>query len=191
MKFHLTLTVWALLLAPLTHAAAAPLVDAARHQIGVTLSYDPAYRRLPYPGGDVPLSTGVCSDVLIRAFRELGVDLQKAVHEDMKSAFDQYPKTWGLRHPDSNIDHRRVPNLMSFFRRRGWEIGKSRSRSDYQPGDLVTWDLGRGVTHIGIVSDRKSFAGTPLILHNIGQGAAEDDILFQFTIIGHYRPRWG
>ena len=147
----------------------------------------PAYRVIAYPMGDVPKETGVCTDVLIRAFREQKMDLQKAVHEDMKASFDKYPKEWGLNKTDTNIDHRRVPNLMTFFKRRGCEIPISKRITDYQPGDIVAWNLGGGITHIGIASDKKTAAGTPMVIHNIGGGAQEEDILFQYTIIGHYR----
>ena len=163
------------------------LVTAAREQVGVTLSYDPAYRRLSYPGGDVPLSTGVCTDVLIRALRQQGLDLQEAVHRDMRAHFNLYPGHWGLSRPDSNIDHRRVPNLMTWFKRQGWALPLSQDAGAYRPGDIVTWDLGRGLTHIGIVSDRRAGNGVPLVLHNIGRGTREEDILFGFKITGHYR----
>ena len=165
----------------------AKLVQAARSQVGVTLGYDPVYRRLDYPGGDVPLATGVCTDVLIRALRQQGLDLQKSVHEDMRAHFSAYPRNWGLQRPDRNIDHRRVPNLMTWFRRQGMALEVSDKSADYQAGDIVTWDLGRGLTHIGIVSDRTSPAGVPLVLHNIGRGTQEEDILFGFAITGHYR----
>ncbi|KAB0548933.1 DUF1287 domain-containing protein [Pseudomonas argentinensis] len=163
------------------------LVSGAREQVGVTLGYDPAYRRIAYPGGDVPAATGVCTDVVIRALRLQGLDLQKAVHEDMAANFSAYPRQWGLKRPDRNIDHRRVPNLMTWFRRQGMALALSRDTGEYLPGDIVTWDLGRGQTHIGIVSDRLSAAGEPLILHNIGAGTREEAILWRFPIIGHYR----
>jgi uncharacterized protein len=163
------------------------LVGDARSQVGVTLSYDPVYRQLDYPGGDVPASTGVCTDVVIRALREQGLDLQKAVHEDMRAHFSAYPKNWGLKRPDRNIDHRRVPNLMAWFKRQGMAQKVSDQPADYRAGDIVTWDLGGGLTHIGIVSDRASPAGVPLVLHNIGRGAQEEDILFGYRITGHYR----
>jgi uncharacterized protein YijF (DUF1287 family) len=175
---------------PLASAAAATLAEAAREQIGVTTSYDPAYRKLTYPGGDVPKETGVCSDVVVRAFRAaLKFDLQKAVHEDMTKAFDQYPRDWGLKRPDRNIDHRRVPNLMTYFKRQGWELRVSTDATQFKPGDVVAWNLGGGINHIGIISDRRSPEGTPLVIHNIGQGAKEEDILFSYKIIGHYRRR--
>lgn len=163
------------------------LVTAAREQVGVTLSYDPSYRRLSYPNGDVPLTTGVCTDVLIRALRQQGLDLQQAVHQDMRANFRLYPKNWGLSRPDRNIDHRRVPNLMTWFKRQGWALVPSQSRDAYSPGDIVTWDLGGGLTHIGIISDRRAASGVPLVLHNIGRGTQEEDILFSFKITGHYR----
>ena len=163
------------------------VVSAARRQIGVTTSYDPEYHVIAYPGGDVPLSTGVCTDVVTRALRDQGFDLQKAVHEDMAAHFSAYPRQWGLRSPDTNIDHRRVPNLMTFFKRRGWERPVTTDASDYQLGDVVTWNLGGSTTHIGVVSDAKNTAGRFLVIHNIGQGTHEDDVLFAFKIIGHYR----
>jgi uncharacterized protein YijF (DUF1287 family) len=163
------------------------LVAAARAQIGVTKSYDPAYVALKYPGGDVPMETGVCSDVVVRAFRKLNLDLQQLVHEDMKAGFPQYPQKWGLKKPDPNIDHRRVPNLMKYFERRGVAAKISKRAGDYQAGDVVAWDLGQGITHIGIVSDQVTANGTPLIIHNIGQGAQEEEVLFRYEIIGHYR----
>lgn len=153
---------WSVVLALLLAlpAAAEPiqalrLVQDARAQVGVTLGYDPQYRRLAYPGGDVPLSTGVCTDVLIRALREQGLDLQQRVHEDMRAHFSAYPRHWGLQRPDANIDHRRVPNLMTWLQRQGLALAPSQQAADYRAGDIVTWDLGRGLTHIGIVSDRQ------------------------------------
>jgi uncharacterized protein YijF (DUF1287 family) len=175
----LALEAWAL--------QAEALVTAARQQVGVTLGYDPAYRRLSYPNGDVPLDTGVCSDVLIRALRQQGLDLQQAVHQDMRANFALYPKNWGLSRPDRNIDHRRVPNLMTWFKRQGWALLPGRDAEGYRPGDIVTWDLGGGLGHIGIISDRQAASGVPLVLHNIGRGTQEEDILFGFKITGHYR----
>ncbi len=162
-------------------------ITAARSQIGVTTSYNSSYIAMKYPGGDVPIQTGCCTDVLIRAFRKLDIDLQKLVHEDMKSNFSYYPQKWGMKAVDPNIDHRRVPNLMKFFERRGAAIKISKNSRDYYPGNLVAWNLGKGILHIGIVSDRRSFDRIPLVIHNIGQGAQEENILFQFEIIGHYR----
>ncbi|HEY1171899.1 MAG TPA: DUF1287 domain-containing protein [Verrucomicrobiae bacterium] len=163
------------------------LVTSACSQIGITKSYDPAYRTLSYPGGDVPKETGVCTDVIIRALRQQSLDLQKEVHEDMRANFSAYPKKWGLTKPDKNIDHRRVPNLMTYFKRKGYSQTITQKPADYLPGDIVTWDLGNGITHIGLVSDRRSSKGIPLIIHNIGSGTQEEDLLFGFTITGHYR----
>jgi uncharacterized protein len=168
---------------------ATALVIAARQQIGVTVVYDPAYVRMPYPGGDVPASRGVCTDVVIRAFRSQGLDLQQRVHEDMRAHFAAYPQKWGLRGPDSNIDHRRVPNLQTWFARQGWSLTASRNAADYRAGDLVTWMLPGNLPHIGIVGDRKSLTRTPLIIHNIGNGTREENILFDYPITGHYRPK--
>lgn len=162
------------------------IVSTAKKQIGVTIEYDPVYRQLAYPGGDVPINTGVCTDVVTRALREQGLDLQKAVHEDMKHHFAAYPHQWGLKSPDPNIDHRRVPNLMTYFKRQGWEVPITAQGSDYQTGDVVTWTLAGGGTHIGIVSDAQGHVA-PLVIHNIGQGTREEDVLFAFKIIGHYR----
>lgn len=166
------------------------VIAGAKRQVGVTLSYDPSYRRLAYPGGDVPRETGVCTDVVIRAYRHAGSDLQVLVHRDMKANFAAYPKSWGLRRPDSNIDHRRVPNLATFFRRQGAAKSITRRGRDYLPGDIVTWRLSSGVPHIGIVSDVPA-RGTDrhLVVHNIGAGAQIEDVLFAYTITGHYR--WG
>ena len=168
----------------------AALAITARRQIGVTLSYDPAYTRISYPGGDVPESRGVCTDVVIRALRIHGIDLQRRVHEDMRAHFQKYPQKWGLRGPDRNIDHRRVPNLQTWFTREGWSVPVGNRAEDYRAGDLVTWMLPGNLPHIGIVSDRKTMVkGTPLIIHNIGRGAREEDILFDHRITGHYRPK--
>jgi uncharacterized protein len=165
------------------------LSDAAIERTHHTVRYDPAYVRIPYPGGDVPPDTGVCTDEVIRSYRALGIDLQKEVHEDMEANFSKYPNhvRWMLMHTDTNIDHRRVPNLMVFFSRKGESLAITQSGSDYNPGDLVTWDLGGGVPHIGIVVDRKSASGRYLIVHNIGQGPKAEDVLFNWKITGHYR----
>jgi uncharacterized protein YijF (DUF1287 family) len=162
-------------------------IAAARSQIGVTTSYNSSYIALKYPRGDVPIETGCCTDVLIRAFRKLNIDLQQLVHEDMRFNFSHYPRKWGMKASDPNIDHRRVPNLMRFFERRGAAVKISKNSQDYHPGDLVAWNLGKGVFHIGIVSDRKTSDRMPLVIHNIGHGAQEENILSQFEIIGHYR----
>jgi uncharacterized protein YijF (DUF1287 family) len=149
--------------------------------------YDPAYYSMDYPGGDVPAGRGVCTDVVIRAYRMLDTDLQKEVHEDMEAHFPLYPQLWGLKRPDPNIDHRRVPNLMRFFERHGIEKEISSEAADYVPGDLVCWNLGGSVTHIGIVVDRKSGDDQRnLVVHNIGGGQVLADCLFEFRIIGHY-----
>ena len=149
--------------------------------------YDPSYFSIPYPDGDVPSDRGVCTDVVIRAYRMLDIDLQKEVHEDMRANFEKYPKNWGLSRPDTNIDHRRVPNLMTFFERKGKTKEITGDPGDYIPGDIVCWDLGRGVTHIGIVVNKKSNDGQRhLIVHNIGAGQVLEDCLFDYKIIGHY-----
>ncbi len=166
------------------------LSTAAIERTNHSVRYDPAYVRIPYPGGDVPPDTGVCTDEVIRAYRVLGVDLQKEVHEDMLSNFSAYPskRKWGRSGPDPNIDHRRVPNLMVFFGRKGEVLPLTDRGADYTPGDLVTWDLGHGQTHIGIVVDRKGlFSRRYMIVHNIGAGPRMEDVLFAWKIIGHYR----
>ena len=167
----------------------AKFVEAAQAQIGKTLTYDPAYTSLAYPGGDVPIERGVCSDVAIRAFRGVGFDLQKEVHEDMKRAFSLYPKNWDLRKPDANIDHRRVLNLMTFFKRRGKSVPVTKNATDYQPGDLVTCIVPKNLPHIMIVSGQVSplDPARRLVIHNIGQGARAEDRLFEFELTGHYR----
>ncbi len=164
------------------------LVEAARRQIGVTMIYDPAYVRLAWPGGDVPLERGVCTDVVIRALRDAWkVDLQVLVHEDMVRHFSDYPRKWGRRRPDPNIDHRRVLNLRVWFRRQGLALPVKDSAGAYRPGDIVTSTLPGNLPHIMIVSDRTSSTGTPLVIHNIGSGAREEDALFAFPLTGHYR----
>lgn len=156
------------------------------------VTYDPSYFSIGYPNGDVPSGKGVCTDVVIRAYRKLGVDLQKEVHEDMKTNFNAYPKIWGLKSTDKNIDHRRVPNLMAFFKRKEAEEIITDNPKDYLPGDVVCWNLGGAITHIGIVVDKKSKDGKRnLIVHNIGAGQVLEDCLFNFKIIGHYRYNRG
>ncbi len=163
---------------------AAAALDRTQHSV----RYDPAYVRLPYPGGDVPTNTGVCTDEVIRAYRAVGIDLQKEVHEDMAANFAAYPRKWGRREPDPNIDHRRVPNLMVFFSRKGESLPITDRAEDYAPGDLVTWDLGGGLTHIGMVVDRKTpFTRRYMIVHNIGAGPKMEDVLFDWKITGLYR----
>lgn len=150
--------------------------------------YDPKYVSIPYPNGDVPKNKGVCTDVVIRSYRKLGIDLQKEVHEDMKKNFSLYPKTWGLRTTDTNIDHRRVPNLQVFFTRKGKSLGVSEKPSDYETGDLVTWIINGKLPHIGIVTHKKSADGKRnLIVHNVGAGQVLEDCLFRYEITGHYR----
>jgi len=144
------------------------------------------YVSIPYPGGDVPADTGVCTDEVIRSYCAVGVDLQKEVHEDMLGNFDAYPHT-GNRHPDTNIDHRRVPNLMAFFSRKGEKLAISTHGQDYAPGDIVAWNLGGGITHIGIVIDRQGPSGHYMVVHNIGRGPQMEDVLFEWRVIGHYR----
>lgn len=164
------------------------VVVAARRQIGVTVGYDPAYRKIAYPNGDVPRESGVCTDVIIRALRDARkIDLQKLVHEDMKTSFSKYPQMWGLKAPDANIDHRRVPNLQCYFKRKGYALPVSKNAADYKPGDIVTVMVGGKLPHIMIVSDKKTAAGVPLAIHNIGSGTQEEDVLFAYPLTGHYR----
>jgi len=164
------------------------LADSALSLTHQDVSYDPNYFSIAYPNGDVPADRGVCTDVIIRAYRKVGIDLQKTVHEDMRDNFGEYPKNWGLEKPDKNIDHRRVPNLMVFFERYGSVKLISANPADYTSGDIVCWDLGGGTTHIGIVVDKKSNdRKRNLIVHNIGKGQVVEDCLFDFKIIGHYK----
>jgi uncharacterized protein len=161
------------------------LVAAARSQVGVTVGYDGTYRRLDFPGGDVDPSTGVCTDVAIRALRRLDIDLQQRVNTDMRASFSKYPKKWGLSKPDPNIDHRRVPNLETYFSRRGYSLPVSTNPADYLPGDIVTMKL--PLDHLGIVSDRKTDDGIPLVIHNVGSGTKEENVLFAWKLVGHFR----
>lgn len=165
------------------------ILESAVEQTKLTKIYDPAYVVLPYPMGDVPIHTGVCTDVVIRALRKAGVDLQKEVHEDMKNNFSVYPKKWGLKKADSNIDHRRVPNLQTFFTRKGKALEITNKAVNYKPGDIVSWDLnGKGLTHIGLVSNIWNANKTQyLIIHNIGSGAKAEDVLFEWKVTGHFR----
>jgi uncharacterized protein len=166
------------------------LVHMARKQVGVTLRYDPAYSRLDFPGGDVPRFKGVCTDVVIRAYRDgFKIDLQSLVNDDMKRAFAAYPKRWGLKTTDRNIDHRRVPNLQTFFARQGAALPVPANRSDWRPGDIVTSLVGGTLPHIGIVSDRLGPARNLLVIHNIGAGTREEDALFSHRVTGRYRWR--
>ena len=174
--------------APLSPDAAARLVAAAIERTLQPEVYDGRYVRIPYPNGDVAEDHGVCTDLVVRSYRALGIDLQQLVHEDMERAFSVYPKLWGLPAPDSNIDHRRVPNLQTFFARQGAELPVSGDPAAYRPGDLVTWRLPKDLPHIGIVTDRRSEdQKRPLIAHNIGNGPTLEDMLFEFPITGHYR----
>ena len=166
------------------------LANAAFERTQHSVVYNGAYRKISYPNGDVPAHFGVCTDVLIRSYRALGVDLQKLVHEDMRSAFSAYPskKIWGLTRTDANIDHRRVPNLETFFARNGQRLALSENPKDYLPGDIVSWRLGSNLPHIGLVSNKKNASGERyLIIHNVGLGPKMEDVLFDYKMVGHYR----
>jgi uncharacterized protein len=164
------------------------IIDGTVEQIGKTTSYDPSYQKIEYPNGDVPIETGVCSDVIVRAFRKGGIDLQKDVHEDMKGNFSAYPTRWGLKGTDVNIDHRRVPNLQTYFTRKGKSLATTSGSENFLPGDMVTWDLGGGVDHVGLVVNVWSKPTQRyLIVHNIGAGTLMEDVLFSWKITGHYR----
>ena len=166
------------------------VIEGATDQVGKTIGYDASYQKIDYPNGDVPIETGVCSDVIVRAFRKGGIDLQKDVHEDMKSNFSAYPTKWGLSKTDPNIDHRRVPNLQTFFTRQGKSLTTKSATEDFLPGDIVTWDLGGGVDHIGmVVNVWYKPSQRYLIVHNIGGGTRMEDALFSWKITGHYRYR--
>ena len=164
------------------------LIEGAVAQAGITTGYDPSYVKIDYPNGDVAPETGVCSDVIVRAFRKAGIDLQKEVHEDIQASRSAYPTRWSATAVDSNIDHRRVLNLMTFFERRGKSVAITSNGDDYQPGDVVAWDLGGGVDHIGLVINFWSESEKRcLIVHNIGAGTRIEDVLFNWKITGHYR----
>ncbi|MEM9326177.1 MAG: DUF1287 domain-containing protein [Bacteroidota bacterium] len=164
------------------------LVDSTITLTHDQVAYDPAYFSIDYPNGDIPAGKGVCTDVVIRAYRKVGIDLQKEVYEDMKSNFEVYPNIWGLKSTDRNIDHRRVPNLMTFFERHGEALAITDNPEDYAPGDIVCWNLGGAITHIGIVINQRSLDGLRnVIVHNIGRGQVAEDMLFDYRIIGHYR----
>lgn len=164
------------------------LADSALSLTGQSVVYDPAYFSISYPLGDIPADKGVCTDVIIRAYRKVGIDLQVKVHQDMKDYFPQYPNLWGLKTTDRNIDHRRVPNLMKFFERHGEITSISDEPTDYKPGDIVCWDLENGIKHIGLISNRRSHnSARYLVIHNIGGGQVLEDMLFDYKIIGHYR----
>ena len=171
-----------------TLSFAEKLSQAAISIIDPEVVYTPTYVTLSYPNGDVPAKTGVCTDVVIRAYRKLSIDLQKEVHEDMKANFSKYPKIWGLQTTDKNIDHRRVPNLEVFFERKGEKLAISQNPKDYKTGDLVTWIIGDKLPHIGIITHLKSTDGKrPMIVHNVGGGQVLQDCLFSYTIVGHFR----
>lgn len=177
---------------PLHAQSGEKLVASARKQIGVTVHYDPAYTTLKYPGGDGPADRGVCTDVIVRALRDgLSKDLQKLVHEDMAANFAAYPKNWGLSRPDKNIDHRRVPNLQTFFKRQGYQLvlAAAKEPKKFLPGDIVTCTVPPHLPHIMIVSERKNNDGVPTVIHNIGGGTQEEDCLFEFPLTGHYRVK--
>ena len=164
------------------------LSDAAISLTKIDVTYDPAYVRIAYPMGDVPKNKGVCTDVVIRAYRKLGIDLQQKVHEDMMRNFSKYPKTWKMTKPDSNIDHRRVGNLEIFFKRHGEKLPVSEDASIYKTGDVVTWMINGKLPHIGIVTSKKSSDGKRnLIVHNVGGGQVLEDCLFSYQITGHFR----
>ncbi len=174
-------------------AAAQDIVDAARTQVGKTLHYDPAYVRIGFPLGDVPIDRGVCTDVIVRALRRArGLDLQQAIYEDVARDPRAYPRVpSGAEGPkrDPHIDHRRVPNQAAYFRRRGWALGTREGQAKPMPGDIVRWDLGGYVDHIGIVTDRRSLRGRSLVIHNIGQGALEEDVLLRWAVTGWFRVK--
>jgi len=163
------------------------LSTAALSIVNPNVRYDADYTKIAYPNGDVAKDRGVCTDVVIRSYRKLGIDLQKEVHEDMAANFSKYPKSWGLQGTDTNIDHRRVPNLEVFFSRKGKSLPVSKNPADYKPGDIVSWRLPSGRPHIGIVVDKKGAGGRYKMVHNIGYGQALEDCLFEYTVNGHYR----
>lgn len=164
------------------------LSNAALSVVDPTIDYDPTYFSIPYPNGDVPKNKGVCTDVIIRSYRKLGVDLQKEVHEDMKTNFSKYPTKWGLKKTDTNIDHRRVPNLEVFFTRKGQRLTISDNPNDYKVGEIVTWMVNKKLPHIGIITHQKSTDGKrPMIVHNIGNGQVLEDCLFEYKIVGHFK----
>ena len=172
-------------------ARCSAVLAAARALVARGVRYDEGYFPMSYPGGDAPEDVGACTDVLIRSFRAVEVDLQKLVHEDMARAPERYPGIWFLASADTNIDHRRVPNLMAYFRANGDVLPISKNAADFAPCDVVTWDTGHGITHIGLVSDRVGQWARPLIIHHIGGHPTEEDSLFDWRMIGHFRPRLG
>lgn len=179
---------WLIIFISCSVAEANPLVEAAQERLEHVVIYDGAYQKIDYPMGDVDANKGVCTDVIIRSYRTIDIDLQQLVHEDMSVHFSFYPAHWGLSQPDSNIDHRRVPNLETFFARHGESLPVTQNAADYQPGEIVSWRLSRSnLPHIGIISDKKAESGNYEIIHNIGWGPKSDDILFAHKINGHYR----
>lgn len=179
---------WAVFVNPAESIQIKDFVEAARSQIGKTVLYDTSYQIIGYPNGDIPIDRGVCTDVIIRALRvAYNYDLQKFVHEDIKLNFSKYPQIWGLKQPDKNIDHRRVPNLQTFFERNGWSLPLSNQISEFKSGDIVTCIVPPNLPHMMIVSDRLSEDNIPLVIHNIGNGTQEEDILFEYELTGHYR----
>ncbi|OJX49569.1 MAG: DUF1287 domain-containing protein [Flavobacterium sp. 38-13] len=188
MKYFISLTCFLFIAAIIEKSFPEKLSDAAIMLTKDKVVYDPGYFSISYPNGDVPKGKGVCTDVVIRAYRKLGIDLQKEVHEDMKKNFSKYPQKWGLKKTDPNIDHRRVPNLQVFFTRFGKSLEVTDKASDYKTGDLVTWMINDKMPHIGIVTNRKSADGKRnLIVHNVGAGQVLEDCLFQYKITGHYQ----
>jgi len=190
MNMIIGLTFLLLTFQSIASANADKLVFQAKERLNHNITYDGRYIAIDYPNGDVPSNIGVCTDVIIRSYRGIGIDLQKLVHEDIKTHFSQYPskRIWGLSRPDKNIDHRRVPNLQTFFKRNGESLSISTDGADYLAGDVVSWILPGNLPHIGIVSDEtSSTSGLPLIVHNIGSGPKMEDVLFTYTITGHYR----
>ncbi|PKW20384.1 DUF1287 domain-containing protein [Flavobacterium lindanitolerans] len=188
MKYFISFTCFLFITAIIEKSFPEKLSDAAITLTKDKVVYDPGYFSISYPNGDVPKGKGVCTDVVIRAYRKLGIDLQKEVHEDMKKNFSKYPQKWGLKKTDPNIDHRRVPNLQVFFTRFGKSLEVTDKASDYKTGDLVTWMINDKMPHIGIVTNRKSADGKRnLIVHNVGAGQVLEDCLFQYKITGHYQ----
>jgi len=169
-----------------SNSTSSRVLEGAYRQVGVTIHYDGRYQSIPFPGGDVPRERGVCTDVLVRAYRDAGIDLQVLVHRDMSSDFEAYPGLWGLSRPDPSIDHRRVGNLATFFRRHGEALPISTRAEDFRPGDIVTWRLASGRPHIGLVTDRVQ-DGRPLVVHNVGAGVQVEDVLFAYEMTGHFR----
>lgn len=188
-----SLIIFSILTSPSLASSSSPtfsqnLVSSARKQIGLTNYYDPAYRKIKYPGGDVPMDRGVCTDVIIRALRDQGIDLQQCINQHMKSNWKIYPNKWGLQRPDPNIDHRRVPNISTYFVNKNLSLNNDPLKSPYLPGDIVVWDLGKGVLHIGLISDSLTESKDRyMVIHNICCGVKEEDILMTYKIVSHFR----